>query len=61
MRLVFSALFLLGVFVAVLDSTGALAVATNAASGPIPGAGLLSYLALGAIGLGTAAWKRFRK
>jgi hypothetical protein len=31
------------------------------APGPIPGAGLLSYLALGLLGLGSLGWKRFRQ
>jgi hypothetical protein len=31
-----------------------------AAPGPIPGAGLLSYIALGLIGLGSYGWKRLR-
>ncbi len=31
-----------------------------AAPGPIPGAGLLSYIALGVLGLGSAAWRRYR-
>jgi hypothetical protein len=42
----------------------ALAVACDgpcASPGPIPGAGLLSYIALGAIGLGCAGWKKLRK
>jgi hypothetical protein len=30
------------------------------APGPIPGAGLLSYIALALLGLGSAAWKRLR-
>jgi hypothetical protein len=33
---------------------------TDAAPGPIPGAGLLSYLALGLFGLGSYGWKRLR-
>jgi hypothetical protein len=32
-----------------------------AAPGPIPGAGLLSYLALGLLGLGSFGWKRFKQ
>jgi hypothetical protein len=32
-----------------------------AAPGPIPGAGPLSYLALGILGVGSAAWKRLRR
>jgi hypothetical protein len=32
----------------------------SAAPGPIPGAGLLSYLALGLLGLGSYGWKRLR-
>jgi hypothetical protein len=32
----------------------------SAAPGPIPGAGLLSYLALGLLGLGSMGWKRLR-
>ena len=35
-------------------------LSVNAAPGPIPGAGLLSYLALGTFGLGSAGWKRLR-
>jgi len=31
------------------------------APGPIPGAGLLSYLALGLLGLSSVGWKRFRQ
>jgi hypothetical protein len=31
----------------------------NAAPGPIPGAGLLSYVALGFLGLGSEGWKRY--
>jgi hypothetical protein len=31
-----------------------------AAPGPIPGAGLLSYVALGLLGLGSAGWNRWR-
>jgi hypothetical protein len=30
------------------------------APGPIPGAGLLSYLAVGLLGLGSVGWKRLR-
>ena len=30
------------------------------APGPIPGAGLLSYIALGILGLGSMGWKRLR-
>jgi hypothetical protein len=33
----------------------------QAAPGPIPGAGLLSYLALGLLSLGSVEWKRFRQ
>jgi hypothetical protein len=29
--------------------------------GPIPGAGLLSYVALGLVGLGVASWKKWRR
>jgi hypothetical protein len=67
MRFVFSVLFLLSVFIAasVLDSTSVLAICSTDAvcrsPGPLPGGGLLSYVALGAIGVGTAAWKRLRK
>jgi hypothetical protein len=31
------------------------------APGPIPGAGMLSYVAIGLVGLGTAGWKRWRR
>jgi hypothetical protein len=31
------------------------------APGPIPGAGALSYVALGLLGLGSMGWKRLRK
>jgi hypothetical protein len=34
--------------------------AINPAPGPIPGAGLLSYIALGILGLGSMGWKRLR-
>jgi hypothetical protein len=30
------------------------------ATGPIPGAGLLSYIALGLLGVESAAWKRLQ-
>jgi hypothetical protein len=33
----------------------------SAAPGPIPGAGLLSYIALAMLGLGSAGWKRWRR
>jgi hypothetical protein len=33
----------------------------NAAPGPIPGAGLLSYIALGLMGLGSMGWKKLRQ
>jgi hypothetical protein len=36
-------------------------IATLPAPGPIPGAGLLSYLALAILGLGSIRWKRLRK
>jgi hypothetical protein len=36
-------------------------VSLVAAPGPIPGAGLFSYVALGLIGLGSMGWKRFRQ
>jgi hypothetical protein len=32
----------------------------QAAPGPIPGAGLLSYLPLGILGVGSMGWKRLR-
>ena len=67
MRFILSALLLVIVMVAftTLEPTGVLAAARCVegcpAPGPIPGAGLLSYLAIGAVGAGTAAWKRLRK
>jgi MYXO-CTERM domain-containing protein len=30
-------------------------------SGPLPGSGMLSYAALGLVGLGAAGWKRWRR
>jgi hypothetical protein len=33
----------------------------SAAPGPIPGAGLLSYIALGLLGVGSVGWKRLNK
>jgi hypothetical protein len=36
-------------------------VSVEAAPGPIPGAGLLSYIALGLFGLGSAGFKRWRR
>jgi hypothetical protein len=42
-----------------LDSSG-IVITTDPAPGPIPGAGLLSYLALGLMGLGSLGWKRLR-
>jgi hypothetical protein len=36
-------------------------VVVNAAPGPIPGAGLLSYIALGLFGFGSMGWKRLRQ
>jgi hypothetical protein len=36
------------------------AVDITAAPGPPPGSGLLSYIALAMLGLGSAAWKRLR-
>ena len=37
------------------------AVSVEAAPGPVPGAGLLSYLTLGLVGLCSASWNRWRK
>jgi hypothetical protein len=67
MRFIVSALLLVIVIVAsaTLEPTGVLAQCAVAvgcpAPGPIPGAGLLSYIAIGAVGAGTAAWKQLRK
>jgi hypothetical protein len=35
-------------------------ISVSAAPGPIPGAGLLSYVAIGLLGLGSIGWKRLR-
>jgi hypothetical protein len=39
---------------------GEVVIALQAAPGPIPGAGLLSYIALGLLGVGSIGWKRLR-
>jgi hypothetical protein len=45
-----------------IDSTGANnAFNAVAAPGPIPGAGFLSYIALGLLSLGSMGWKRLRQ
>jgi hypothetical protein len=61
MRILLTSLFLFAVFAVYLGGEHSAVAQTAPAPGPIPGAGLLSYLALAALGAGTAAWKRYRK
>jgi hypothetical protein len=42
-------------------SVGPAIAAVQASPGPIPGAGFLSYVALGLLGVGSAGWKRWRR
>jgi hypothetical protein len=44
-----------------LSVVPALAQSTAPAPGPIPGAGLLSFVAVGLVGLGTAGLNRLRR
>jgi hypothetical protein len=43
------------------DFLGLTQIEVSAAPGPIPGAGLLSYLALGLLGVGSAGWKKLAR
>jgi hypothetical protein len=48
-----------GAFLSLSFTTEGVTITTDPAPGPIPGAGLLSYVALGLMGLGSMGWKRY--
>jgi MYXO-CTERM domain-containing protein len=56
-----TAILMLSCSATVLSVVTVLAQTPRAAPGPIPDAGVLSYAALGLVGLGAAGWKRWRR